>query len=530
MQKKKATLKRKYYTNFLLMIVVPILCVFIVAIGIINNMIRNAAVSNIKSAQGSMKDMIEGDIKDASIQLSHMIYNDNGNFLWLAGQTDSDSVSERNEMTEQLEEAFQIAASPKQDIVSMKMYMKDGRSTYLKDDLRLSSEEVKGSKWYHQALEEANTVTVGTYDTSAMPLLYTRQRKWEFIIAAALSPDRMLDRSEKVEVAVLLYKSDIGDLIKEYEKKAIIGKTLIVDEQGSIIYEGHAGEEGIWYLNQMNKNNLGIFEQKVQCYGKGNQKDSYTYVITQIDDTDWKIINFIPTYQLTQKINKIALCMFVVLVILFALFYYFSRYFLRNILTPVHHVVEGMGEIPKNNFDIRLEAEGQYEIARMIDSFNQMVRMLKESIEEKERAQEKKHEAEIRALQSQINPHFLVNSLNSIRFMAQVSKYEGIRKMAESLIKIVTCSFRSNISFYSLREEIEVLDSYLYLMKILSICSFDIPHPSSHTLSSRLPCSASDPAAIGRKLNCPWFHRRGDRPSESIGKEGARQSAAQGMG
>lgn len=78
-----------------------------------------------------MKDMIENDIKDASIQLSHMIYNDNGNFLWLAGQTDSDSVSERNEMTEQLEEAFQIAASPKQDIVSMKMYMKDGRSTYI---------------------------------------------------------------------------------------------------------------------------------------------------------------------------------------------------------------------------------------------------------------------------------------------------------------------------------------------------------------------------------------------------------------
>ena len=109
--------------------------------------------------------------------------------------------------------------------------------------------------------------------------LYTRQRKWEFIIAAALSPDRMLDRSEKVEVAVLLYKSDIGDLIKEYEKKAIIGKTLIVDEQGSIIYEGHAGEEGIWYLNQMNKNNLGIFEQKVQCYSKENQKDSYTYFV-----------------------------------------------------------------------------------------------------------------------------------------------------------------------------------------------------------------------------------------------------------
>ena len=64
-------------------------------------------------------------------------------------------------------------------------------------------------------------------------------------------------------------------------------------------------------------------------------------------------------------------------------------------------------------------------------------------------AQRRKHRAEIQALQSQINPHFIVNTLNSIRFMAQVAGYAGIQKMAESLMKIVSCSFRSNISFYT---------------------------------------------------------------------------------
>ena len=82
------------------------------------------------------------------------------------------------------------------------------------------------------------------------------------------------------------------------------------------------------------------------------------------------------------------------------------------------------------------------EIRTMIHSFNRMVRELKASIEENEQVQQKKHQAEVRALQSQINPHFLVNTLNSIRFMAQVSKFDGIRKMAEALIKILSCSFR----------------------------------------------------------------------------------------
>lgn len=84
-------------------------------------------------------------------------------------------------------------------------------------------------------------------------------------------------------------------------------------------------------------------------------------------------------------------------------------------------------------------------------------------------------------MQSQINPHFLVNALNSISFMAKVSKYEGIRKMAESLIRIISCSFRSNISFYTLREEIEILDSFIYLMEIRYSEGFEVEYDVDET-------------------------------------------------
>ena len=60
--------------------------------------------------------------------------------------------------------------------------------------------------------------------------------------------------------------------------------------------------------------------------------------------------------------------------------------------------------------------------------------------------------------------------------MAQVAGYAGIQKMAESLMKIVSCSFRSNISFYTLREELDVLDSYVYLMRIRYADSFEVSY------------------------------------------------------
>ena len=105
---------------------------------------------------------------------------------------------------------------------------------------------------------------------------------------------------------------------------------------------------------------------------------------------------------------------------------------------------------------MHIAPKGQSEIRVMIHSFNQMVRQLKILIKENEQQQLKKQEAEMKALQSQINPHFLVNSLSSIRFMAQVSRFEGIRKMAEALIKILSCSFRSNQSTYTIKEELEI--------------------------------------------------------------------------
>ncbi len=476
MKKKYKSLKRIYFGNFLLLIAIPIFLVFLAAIGIIDTMIRNAAIANIKSAQGSMVEMLEGDVKDASLQLSHLVYNNNGNFLQMAAETDTDSISVRNKKNASLENAFQIAVTPKQDIVSMQIYMKDGKGTSLKDDLRLSSEEVRNSIWYGRALEYKNTVTIGTYDTGLISLTRSKQRRWEFIIAAALAPDRALDRSGKLEVTALFYKSDFGRLVSECEKNPLLGTAMVMDEKDQVIYKGRAGDAGEWYLDQLHGYQEGVFHKSVKLYQEEQKVKKYTYVISEMPTTGWKIINIVPTSNLTKRFNQIALVMLAVLLVLFVLFFLFSRYFLRDILMPVHTLVEGMKAVQDSNLEVHLEPQGQYEIRQMMHSFNRMVKMLKVSIEENELAQTRKHEAEIKALQSQINPHFLVNALNSIRFMAKVSKYEGIRKMAESLIRIVSCSFRSNISFYTLREEMEILDSYIYLMEIRYSEGFEVEY------------------------------------------------------
>ena len=151
---------------------------------------------------------------------------------------------------------------------------------------------------------------------------------------------------------------------------------------------------------------------------------------------------------------------------LLLLFYFYSRYFLGAIIAPVQAVCRGMDRLENNDLEIQLEPTGQREIRELMESFNQMVRGIRNMLRMSEETLRKRHEAEMRALQSQINPHFVVNTLSSIRFMAQVAQFDGIRKMAEALISIVSCSFRSNVSFYTVGEELEMLRTYVYLMRI----------------------------------------------------------------
>lgn len=69
-----------------------------------------------------------------------------------------------------------------------------------------------------------------------------------------------------------------------------------------------------------------------------------------------------------------------------------------------------------------------------------------------------------------------------------MAKFDGIRKMAEALVSIVSCSFRSNVSFYTVREELEMLETYVYLMRIRYSNGFEVRYDVEPAcLDCRLP-------------------------------------------
>jgi len=460
---KKKKLKTSYYNSFFALIVIPILFIILLSILIIHTMMVDSAVFNIRRAQDNIASTLGGEVKDVSLRLSHFVYVNDNEVIKNAAKTNTKDVAEKYLYTKILTESFHYAMVPVQDILSAVFYMKDGDHTYMKDDITLGREELRASSWYEEALAEPNVVKVGFYDRS---VTNSRKNTYTLTIAAGLSPGIDVDRDGVIEMTALFVSSRIGDLIKDYNKDRMLGSTMIADKSGNVIFDA----EGTMALLPRN---VSLEQPKFRYQLNGRQ---YMGVVTEEPMTGLKIISIVAYEALTRSFNRTAAVIVAVMLLLFVLFYYFSSYFLKSIIDPIHYTVEGMKKVEEGNLLVHVEPKGQEELRLMIHSFNRMTRRLKQLIQENEEQQQKKHEAEIRALQSQINPHFLVNSLNSIRFIAQMSKYESIARMAEALIKILSCSFRSNVGFYPLKEELEVLDSFIYLMKIRYSDGFDIKY------------------------------------------------------
>ena len=81
-------------------------------------MIRNSAIMNIKSGQSTVIASLREDIRGASLQLSHFVYVNNSELMEIAAKTNTDILSDRYTYTRQLNDAFQVAMTPRQDIIS----------------------------------------------------------------------------------------------------------------------------------------------------------------------------------------------------------------------------------------------------------------------------------------------------------------------------------------------------------------------------------------------------------------------------
>lgn len=201
----------------------------------------------------------------------------------------------------------------------------------------------------------------------------------------------------------------------------------------------------------------GSFEVKIK-------DKNYLVVYSAPAESEWKSAKLIPIDKLNQKVRQtrdISLLIGIIFVIIFvALIIFISNMITRSL----HRLSKHMDKVGKGNFKIKTKIVGSDETAQLAGKFNIMVEQIDELVNEKYFAKISEKTAQIKALEAQINPHFLYNSLQAIASKAVLSGNKDISRMVEAL----ALSFRYCIKggdMVTVSSEIEHINNYLVLHK-----------------------------------------------------------------
>ncbi len=188
--------------------------------------------------------------------------------------------------------------------------------------------------------------------------------------------------------------------------------------------------------------------------------------LVTIPNTPLRLVGVIESVPYMQNLRHffIVVCIvFAVGVILASILAYF---FSRSIAEPVNQLVKSMQVVETGYLNIQVKESKIQEIAQLDASFNEMVRQITSLLELTQEEEEKLREAERKALESQMNPHFLYNTLNTIKAIAKLHDEQEILAITTRLGRLLRNTINNHESEATIRDSLSLVDSYLTIQKI----------------------------------------------------------------
>ena len=180
----------------------------------------------------------------------------------------------------------------------------------------------------------------------------------------------------------------------------------------------------------------------------------------------WTVRMEIPWSRFAKEIVNIMLLTAVVGALCFLVFIWLSRKISRSISAPIRDLQTAMARVEEGDMEVVVRADRDDEIGRLAGSFNHMVSNIKDLIEKVYLTQLGKKEAEFNALQSQINPHFMYNTLETVNMMAILDGSYEISDILTAFGKILRVNLDQKHNIIPLGRELEYIRNYLMIVQI----------------------------------------------------------------
>lgn len=331
----------------------------------------------------------------------------------------------------------------------------------------INGELLKQQEWLQKMQEKEDILTISAiHDKSYYDRSYYDNKQ----SGIALTVGRKIMDYTGEYVGMLLLDLEPSSLIQMSDQFLLARnqyniKINITNADNEILYDSDVASGQLTWGEVQEQNS----DQLDQRYS-----DDYLIYSQTAKNADLSVNIIIPRSTLFFKVSRIGYVALSLAIISLIVIFISSFSLSRGITKPIRDLQKQMKQMEKGNYDVMTAEDSKDELGDLIRSYNRMVLKIKSLIEEVYIAEIEQKNAKYLALQAQINPHMLFNTLESIRLKALMSGADEAADMLLILAKMFRVSLNSSTGPHRIRDEIEYTENYIKLQNLRYLDMFSL--------------------------------------------------------
>lgn len=320
---------------------------------------------------------------------------------------------------------------------------------------------IRGNPWFQMALTLQGTSTY--FSTPHVQYLFGQQRNFVVSLSHAFY---YYDGGGSQQGGVILMDvaySAFSELI-EGTRLSTSGYLYMMDENNQIIFHPHIR---MLYDGLIDEDTASVLSQTLGVTrDTDSQGRSRTLIIESLYGTRWRIVGVAYFDEISGILNDFKNTFAVVILCAALLSLIPASLIAYSVTKPILHLKHKMQKVEAGDLSVTIGERSYSEIRAVSVAFNHMLARIRSLMDQVVQEQEKKRLYELNALQAQINPHFLYNTLDSIIWMQERGKKEEAITMVSALARLFRISISKGRSVITVGEELEHVRNYLIIQKM----------------------------------------------------------------
>jgi two-component system sensor histidine kinase YesM len=252
---------------------------------------------------------------------------------------------------------------------------------------------------------------------------------------------------------------------------------VIYDEEGNEIYSFNSFDEDKYILDSKELYQGITSDEDTSKKNYKIKSDGRRFtIVKKVTDQGWTAAMYKPNSVINMSIRTIISIVIIVTLVCIIISSLISTIISRKFVGTIEDMTENMKAVEAGNYEVTVHSESEDEVGSLIRGFGNMVDRINTLINEVYKGKLSQKEAEMKALQAQINPHFLYNSLSLINWKAIEAKQPDISRITLLLSKFYRTSLNKGKNITSIKDEISNIQSYIDIQLMMHDNGFDVEY------------------------------------------------------